>query len=120
VTCRHFDYSHIDSTRNLNTTLFKNNFRRALCNILLRLENQLKELHKKKTVTSDLSKKPMRTENGNYVKNDDKRTRNLVDFQRQKILKSFMVQEIEQCQLQWLEKRLIGQENQKLSECEDL
>ena len=90
------DYSHIDSTRNLNSTLFKNKFRRTLCNILLNLENRLNEA--KSNGTADVHSIPGRIK----FSEDEKKNRELVDSGRAKVLKSFKVQEIES----WLENKL--------------
>ena len=88
------DYSHIDSTRNLNSTLFKNKFRKALCSILLELEHRLK-----KEGTTDVHILSNHTDLEKYSE-DEKRKRELINFEREKLLKSFKVQVLES----WLEK----------------
>ena len=44
VTCRYFDFSHIDSTRNLNTALFTDGVKRRLLAILSKVEAKRSKL----------------------------------------------------------------------------
>ena len=95
------DYSHIDSTRNLNTTLFRNKFRTALCKVLLKLENRLNEEKTKDTINVHACSICTGQEKCSVV---ERKNRERMESEREKILKLFKVQETET----WLENVLIG------------
>mmetsp|Transcript_60930 Transcript_60930/g.127721 ORF Transcript_60930/g.127721 Transcript_60930/m.127721 type:complete len:990 (-) Transcript_60930:733-3702(-) len=85
VTCRLFDYSHIDSTRNLNTKLFNNKFIEILCKILYELDSRL--INAQRTANWAVQAES----NGEEVEQRPK----TMDSERKKLLKSFQLRQKE-------------------------
>lgn len=101
ITSRQLDYSHIDSTRNLNTRLFKDKFKEPLCKLLCSLESQLRDSQRMGSAATAMP---------SVQDNDDENVRNIIDSERGRILKWYRTTKVEK----WLKNELAKNEKHKL------